>query len=324
MRPLAPGEIDAALQDFVAAMARTSATLADLPAGEAPAFALDFKDLWFDIDGDGRRGRNESAAPILQRMTGLRRNARLTGPPRDTIAEDLAQRQGTAARDAGPPIVRFDAADTAWLSAYAHVLAGMAEMVLAFDPEPALAKARTSRARLAELAAPGDSSLARDYDGYLDLIPVVFETLAHQPDPAHTRAAATHWRAMIADNRRFWSLVAEETDNQAEWIPNDRQDSMLGINFPQGLGARWQAVLADGAALLDGSRSIPFWRSTSVGIDLAAWLDAPGALDLPGVVQGWALAPYFTAAPPIDDASWGQFVGLVGNRNGVFMAFTLN
>ena len=284
-------------------MERCSAALADLPDGTDPGFVLNFNDLWFDIDGDGQRGLRESAIPLLRRMAGLGR-ARGSG---DT-----------------PPIVRFDAADAAWLSAYAHVLAGIGEMALAFDFEPAIARARGTRERLQTLTTQEGTSRFDAYDGYLDLFPILLETLSHQPDPAHTRAAAAHWRAMIADNRRFWALVAQETDNQAEWIPNDRQDSMLGFAFPPGLGTRWQAVLDDGAALLEGRRSIPFWRAKSVGIDLAAWLDAPTPLDLPGVVQGWALAPYFTAAPPIDAANWRQFVTLVGNRNGAFMAITLN
>jgi hypothetical protein len=62
---------------------------------------------------------------------------------------------------------------------------------------------------------------------------------------------------MIEENRRFWSLVAMETDNTGEWVPNDTQTSGLGLMMPPGTGDRWQAVLADAEKALKGEASDP-------------------------------------------------------------------
>lgn len=302
-RPLAPGELNAATEAFVAAMERATAALGTIPEGAEFGFALNARDLWFDFDDDGQRGPTEDAAALLQAIV---------------LGSVRPEEEGV------PPIIRFDTADAAWLSAYSHVMAGAGEIALAFDLETSLSKARRTQTALQALSDPGGIPPLAEYDRWIDPLAIFFETLSHQPDPTRTRAAAAHWRAMIVDNTRFWHLVAQETDNQAEWIPNDRQSSMLGIEFPQGLGETWQQVLADGAALLDGSRTVPFWRSSDVGIDVAAWLENPAPLDLPGLAQGWALAPYFSKAPVIDAQSWSRLENLVGRGNGAFMAIALN
>lgn len=303
-RPLAPGEIKAVTEAFVAAMERASAALAALPEGAEFGFALDARDLWFDLDDDGQRSPFEDAAYFVQMLI---------------IGTALPQDETSP-----PPIVRFDTADAAWLSAYAHVLAGMGELLSAYDLEAAMTKAAESQLKLKKMTRTVGRPPLDSFETWIDPIAIFFDTISQQPKPEHTRAAAAHWRAMIADNKRFWHLVAQETDNQAEWIPNDQQNSILGLEFPPGLGATWQKVLADGEALLNGTRALPFWRSSSVGIDAAAWLENPAPLDLPGLAQGWALAPYFSAAPVIDAQSWRQLESLVGYGNGTFMAITLN
>ena len=60
-------------------------------------------------------------------------------------------RPGTAA-----PTIRFDTADAAWLAAYTHLLAGVSELALAFDPTPQIA--RVIGVADAAPALPGDAS----------------------------------------------------------------------------------------------------------------------------------------------------------------------
>jgi hypothetical protein len=52
------------------------------------------------------------------------------------------------------------------------------------------------------------------------------------PDAARDKAAKDHSQAMISGTRRFWTLVAAETDNDREGIPKGGQTSALGITLP--------------------------------------------------------------------------------------------
>lgn len=304
---ITPDAINRQSADLLTAMQRANTALDGLAEGEPFALAINLDDLWFDLNGDGARQPNENAVPMLA-----------------GVFMPRAPRQATPA----PRIVQFDNADAAWLSAYTHLVSGSAEMVLAFDPQPAIEKilatyARIQASREAAARAGGlDMPVAGPFDSFIDPFAALLDTLRHQPDPARTRAARDHWLAMIKDNRTFWMLLDAETDNQAEWIPSDRQAQALGVEFPDGLGATWLGVLDDAEALLTGQRSVPFWRAP-IGIDIAAWLDNPAPLDATGVIQGWAFEPYFTDTPVVDPENWSRFADIVGGRTGMMM-FTLN
>lgn len=292
---------------LIAEMDRARSALDGVADGPEFGLAIDLNDLWFDLDGNGARDDGESAVTIL-------RGVFMPRAPETEAAE---------AR-----IVRFDNADAAWLSAYTHLISGAGELTLAFDPEPAIARVLETYAKLVEAqekaASAGQFS---SMDGlrifsFVDPAAALLDMLHQQPDPQHTRAARDHWLAMIADNRQFWDLAEAETDNQAEWIPSDAQDQALDVEFPDRLGETWRGVLSDGEALLTSEKSFPFWR-VPIGVDLGAWLEDPAPLPLTGVVQGWALDPYFTDAPMLTPENWTRFSRLVGSRTGLMM-FMLN
>ena len=92
----------------------------------------------------------------------------------------------------------------------------------------------------ARLASPNPSTINQfDTERWLDKIAIVVLALRQQPDAALTRATAAHLRAMVAQNRAFWQLVAQETDNQAEWIPNPRQQAAMGFELPPDTDVVW-------------------------------------------------------------------------------------
>jgi hypothetical protein len=127
---------------------------------------------------------------------------------------------------------------------------------------------------------------------------------------------------MIAENRRFWSLVAQETDNAGEWVPNDAQTSALGIRMPPGTAERWQAVLADAEKLLLGDLLIPHWRyGAEAGINLRKMFEAPVALDLVTVVQGEGLLPFAEKGTRASPFAWNEFTRLVEGDAMLFALF---
>lgn len=290
--------------DIDADMAAARTALATLPQGEEFGLDLTFSDLWFDVNQNSTREPEEDALAIL-------------GPL-------LLGWQWQDRDPAAPPLtIRFDAADAAWLTAYTHVMSGLANTVLAYDPAASID--RVIAARIALKVAP-PSSEAFNFDAsfgqFLDAFAMLEGAVNQQPDATRAKVAKDHFLAMIAENRRFWTLVVIETDNDREWVPNDNQASALGFNLPPGTGDTWLGVLADGEALLQGRLLMPYWRGPEgQGINLGRMFDAPAPMSITGWIQGWAVVPYLEQGPVVTPTSLRQFEGLMGGSAGLMMIF---
>jgi len=78
-----------------------------------------------------------------------------------------------------------------------------------------------------------------------------------------------------------------------EFIPNDRQSSALGFDFPQGIGDSWLEVLKDAEDVLTGDLLLPHWRlGDTAGLNLDLLLNDPPNIDIIGLFHGYSLAPY--------------------------------
>ncbi|MBP1805338.1 hypothetical protein [Rubellimicrobium aerolatum] len=257
-------------------MAGAIDALAPIADTDEVAVAIDTADLWFDIDADGARSPGEGLPDLLGWV--------LTG--------------GFGEATLPATTIRFDTADAAWLSAYAHLLSAVSEAILSLDPTAAIARVQAARAAMDALGRPKGQGWEAMGGEWADLAALWIGTIEGQPDPARTRSLRQHLLATVADNRRFWTLVARETDDDREWIPNKAQTSATGLPFPPGTGPRWLAVLSDAERVLNGDLLIPFWRvGPGAGLDLAALLDDPPNLDLAGLIQGATLVPYLREGP---------------------------
>lgn len=95
------------LGDFDAALVRAEATLATVP--KVPVLLpLDVGQISFDYDHDGRAGSNEALQELIFAVSGT------------------SLRQGF-------PVIGFDESDVTWLRGYAHLLAGITDILLAHD-----------------------------------------------------------------------------------------------------------------------------------------------------------------------------------------------
>ena len=333
---------------FVADLDVVSRTLNALPADADPAVKLSLPDLWFDANINGTRedgeGLVEIVLPLLMRPFDLRRLE-------DALAEDPDlpdPRQAT---------IRFDAADVHWLAAYAQVLQGAGEVILAFDPTSEIAKVMDARAAFTAQFGDAtlDGELARIIEGLrednpdmteaeiaritamlqgsmgggnpigqfaepVDLISIIIETLRHQPDPNRIAKARDHFVAMVRHNRDFWSALAEETDNNAEWIPAPSQTAALGIEVPGDIGPAWLAVLTDLERALKGEVLLPFWRfAPGHGIDIDAYVNDPSPIAIVEWIQGSAALPYAAQGEVLSTQSWAAFNRLVRGQTGLFV-----
>lgn len=299
-----PGDVAALFAQVAQDMETARAPLTDLATG--PEFSVEIRldDLWFDVNADGQRTEDEGLMPLLgPSLMGWRWFDRDPAAP--------------------APTIRFDRADAAWLSAYAHLLQGVAETILAYDPTDALTRAAASRDAMRAISPPYAEEVFA-FRPAVDAVWVMLEALEQDPDPARLTAARDHFLSMIASNRAFWTAVETETDDDAEWLPNARQTSALGLSLPPDTGTTWLAVLADGEALLKGEKLIPYWRlGDGGGVNLARMFTEPAPIDLKDWIQGEAALPYLEQGEVVSPENWRTFSGMMGGE-AMLMAVWLN
>jgi hypothetical protein len=299
-----PGDVAALFAQAATDMAAAREPLHGLDTG--PDFTVEIRlaDLWFDVNADGTRSPDEDLLQLLgPSLLGFRWFDRDPAAP--------------------APVIRFDRADAAWLAAYTHLLEGVANTVLAYDPTDALTRAAATRDGMAALSPPDFS----EYDLFspgLDALWVILEALDQQPDAARLTAARDHFLSMVAANRAFWAAVEGETDNDAEWLPNARQTSALGLTLPPETATTWLAVLADGEALLKGEKLIPYWRlGDGAGVNLGRMFTDPAPIDVKDWIQGAGALPYLEQGVTVSAESWSRFQGMMGG-DAMLMAVWLN
>lgn len=289
----APEDVARLFREASDGLEAARAPLEGLAGGEEFSLEIRMADLWFDVNGDGMRTADEDLMPLV-------------GP--------AVMGWRWFDRDPAAPatVIRFDRADAAWLSAYTHLLQGVADVVQAYDPTDALTRVAASQAAMDAVAPPVFEEMFRMTPA-VDALWVMLEALEQDPDPARMAAARGHFLAMIAENRRFWATVAQETDDDAEWLPKDGQMSALGLQLPPGTGATWLAVLTDGEALLKGEKLVPYWRmGDGGGVNLGRVFTEPRPIDLKDWIQGEGALPYLEKGTLVSGESWNTFSAMIG------------
>ena len=307
-KPFQPAMITGLFRSIDTKLGLAREPLAAIPDVSDFKLEINFADLWLDINANKTRDQGEDAMAVLGPM--------------------LLGRQWESRDHATPtPVVTFDAADAAWLSAYTHLLQGVSDVVLAYDPTEPIDRILQTRAKMQRLGGVSASFFPRARSDGLDefdVIAIAIAALQQTPDATRMTSAQTHFLSMIADNRRFWATVVQETDNAAEWLPNDKQQSALGVTLPPGTGAVWLSVLDDAEGLLKGTKLAPYWRQQgSAGVNIAKVFSDPRPADLAGWIQGWAAVPYLEKGALVSAQNWGAFEQMMGSE-AMMLSFYLN
>ena len=286
-----PFEVDliaTIFSDVDSGMDRARSALSSAAIGADDKLVIDINRLWFDIDGNGSRGIDERMLYVI---------GDVLGGDIPVSSEEL--------------VVHFDAADAEWLAAYTHMLSGVAELVLAFDPTEVIADVIESKAAMADIRGevrPPWYGLLAGEEQLVDTFATIYGALNRTPEATRTAAAKDHFLRMIDHNRAFWRLVDQETDNAFEWIPNAEQQAALGFELPADTGTVWQAVLTDAEKVLNGELLAPHWRTEpGGGVNVAKLFADPPAFDLVTWIQGEGLVPYMEKGPLVDWASFQRF-----------------
>ncbi len=297
-QPFSPELITVLFQNLRDDMAASQAAL-DAVSGEI-SVKIDLMALWFDINMNGARDHGEGLMEF-------------------GINTMMSRRQASEMLSEGSPAVtvNFDTADVAWLNAYTHLLSGLSELVIAFDPTEAITKVLSSNQAMMDLrgntSAPNiiDALIggnAGGFGGWVDQFAMVYGALNQQPIAENTRAAHGHFLAMIAQNKVFWAAVAAETDNNLEWIPNATQTAALGFTLPEGAAESWQAILGDAEQMLKGELLVSYWRiAPSGGVNVQKLFENPPVVDIVDWFQGAGLLPYLERGPTLSSRNFRQF-----------------
>lgn len=304
--PFQPPMIADLIRGIDVRMEGVRSPLAAISDTSAMLVEIDLADLWLDIDGSGTRSPGEDLMEVAgTALIGWQWAERDTATP--------------------APVIRFDVADAAWLSAYSHLISGFSDTLLTYDPTTAIAEIGAARRAMDALRGPprGDLMLSGNEE-WIDIAAIVLRALNQPPDRARALAAHAHFLAMIADNRAFWSRAARETDNAGEWVPNDGQTSALGVALPEGTGALWLGVLSDAEALLNGTLLAPYlWLGDDAGLNIGRLFTDPRPIDIAGWVQGIDALPYLEKGTLVTPGNWRNFEALVSG-NALLFAVLLN
>jgi len=184
-KPFYAGLITDLFEELSNDMEKSREALSAIPEDAAISLAIDLRDIWFDVNMNGQREPEEDLVVIA--------------------ANTVLPRRG-AADNAGMPaelVVNFDTADAAWLSAYTHLLSGISDLVLAYDPTAPVQTVMDSRERLAQLRGdvPPSNAMEMQVGHFVDNFAMIHGALRQEPDAAHTRSARQHFLSMIADNK---------------------------------------------------------------------------------------------------------------------------
>ena len=287
---VAADDVGRVLQDFADGLATARETLAQID-GEV-AVTVPVGRMGFDFDGDGRTGEGESLVAVLEAVGMVN-----TAPPRGggdatldldgpeveqfRLGDDPQRRpqEDVGGEPADQPaemiralVVDFDTADVQWLTAYTHLLGGLAEAMLAHDPTRWFEHCGHLVFVNAEQPFDflgGRPELGLDAGTIGDVAAAIHLLRLPVRDPERLESARQHFLSAADGSRRMFELARAETDDSREWIPSGRQSAAFpNVEVTDEVIDSWLAFVGDVEDVLNGEKLIPFWRGNRAGGDV--------------------------------------------------------
>ena len=308
--PIAYDDLRVLFRSFLDDLAGTEETLA-LVKDDAVKLPIRFGLVRLDFDGDGRATDEETLWKLYARLN------RQVG------------RDRTSGKEAEGFPITFDRGDVTWLRGYCHLLMTFSEVFLAHDASRLFdhtahlffARPRTPFAFLKGtpqgLNPMGPNGVNKGTIADL----VAFVHLLHFPvkEPTRMGSALSHLGTMVALSRESWKFYLAETDNDHEWIPNPKQDTVMpGGKVTDEMVKGWLDFLDEADTILAGKKLVPFWRDADgKGVNLRRVFTEPREMDPIFWAQGTAAAPYLEAGTVTQPEVWtrllrvfrGEFIG---------------
>ncbi|HEU5115875.1 MAG TPA: hypothetical protein VFT74_04295, partial [Isosphaeraceae bacterium] len=126
------------------------------------------------------------------------------------------------------------------------------------------------------------------------------------------RKTLEHLEAVIALSRESWTFILKETDNDHEWIPNPKQDTVMpNGRMTEEMVNGWMEFLDEAESILKGETRVPFWRAIGDGeprgVNLRQVFLEPRRFDLVLWVQGPGAMPYLEKGQTTSPETWRRF-----------------
>lgn len=262
--------------------------------GEEFGVTVDVARIRLDFDGDGEVAEDELLVDALSELLG---------------------RGWTQDADSNGLLIRFDSADAAWLSGYAHFVAGSLDILLGYDWSPVWNQCAHELFLAPDPFPPLQKWVDRrgGIGDWIDLVAAVHDMRLECVDPESWQRARAEFESMFADSRECWSHVLVETDDEHEWLPSPQQTGPRGATISQPEIEAWFGVLDEMSAILSGKRLLPHARlKDGAGINLDRFIESPPPLDLVLWIQGSALMPYFEYGEVSDGERWNALTAPFG------------
>lgn len=313
-------EVRSLVQVFLNDLAVAEKTLASLNTDEV-SLPLHVGKMHFDFNADGTISAEESGWQMFQAITNARRPFR--GQPND------ANGQMPPAVEAF--VVKFDRGDAYWLQGYCHLLSAFGEVALAHDADvffnvvaPYLFAVPAAPDLPPTMFRETSQSMNLPFDQVhiADLVAAVHETRFPLIAPPRMEKALTHLEQVLALSRKTWNAIEAENDNDAEWIPNPRQQCVLpGMQVTAEMIGSWQDFLGEAEEILAGRKLIPHWRlKDGYGINIRRVFLEPRDMDLVRWAQGAAAVPYTEQGPRTNPSTWAA---IQRSFRGQFLSFAV-
>ncbi len=294
------------VQHFVDDLAKAEKTLAAVNDA-AVKVPIDLRKVAYEIDGDGVIGAEEHLTAALGTVTRMNRRRHIDG---DWLPEDAT--------------VAFDMADAIWLRGYCNLLSAFGEFLLAHEWREGFDASFHMffpQANLPLAVALEPPVRAHNEGQIADL--VSFIHLLHWPvaEPERMGGVREHLKQAIALSRQNWDAIEAETDNDREWVPNPRQQSVLvDLTVSDEQIASWRAVLDEFDVVLDGEKLVPHWRLKR-GFNLRRVFEEPTTFDLVLWITGPAALPYLEDGPVSTSANWRDLTAAFGPAFGGYLVW---
>lgn len=285
----------AILDDFRRDLEKTEATFAKITEDDVK-LTLRLADVKLDLDADGQP--TDRFVDLLKRLLGGN-------------LEFLAKNRDFR--------VSFDRGDVAWFRSYCHLLMGLADVMLAFDLEAEFQYGDSGIFPNVRPKFTGTDAARRE------LRREAGEKL-RVAEPARLGRFREHLLMMPKLNRETWRFIRAETDNDFEWLPNPRQQSVIGLPVRDTMIDGWLTFLAEMEKVLEGKKLVPvqlLWPTEGRGLNLKTLLDdPPAAFDFAKVQRAGIDAKYLERGTAMD---LGVVLGMVqlfdGSPAGMYMAY---
>ncbi len=304
--PIAYNDLRTIFETFLADLSKAESTLA-LVKDDSVKLPIRFGLVRMDFNGDGKATEDETLMKVYSRL-----NAQL-GRNGDNTKNDP---EGS--------LVTFDRGDVAWLRGYCHLLMTFAEVYLAHDAERLFNHTAhlffpSPKTPFPFLKFDPNALIGFRVASIADLVAFVHLLRFPVKEAARMESALKHLEAMITLSRESWKSYLAETDNDHEWIPNPKQDTVMpGGKVTDEMVKGWVTFLDEADKILAGKLLVPFWRDADgKGVNLRKVFTEPRELDPILWAQGTAALPYLEAGPVTTPEVWtrlmrvfrGEFIG---------------